>query len=406
MEVRFVTQPFDDGTDLRDFLHAVAQGDDLTTLRIVVAWAKRSGIHRAADDLKSVRARGGRVLAIVGVSEGGATQQGLEALIAETDEAHVFHDTGRTFHPKVYLADSGNRALLLVGSNNFTAGGLAWNYEAAIWCELDLGVPKERQVRDDVVAYFKRLRADTAVCVALGSPTLEKLLADGSLIIQNEDSIKRANKPPESDAPEDTDSDEVADAEMEPAERIFGKSATPKRKAPSAPTRAPRKAPGPNPAPVSGAVDGDPIDLDVTRRWFKKLKGSDAQQTPVGTKRTGALRLAQGDFAIDHTKYFREIFFGQLTWTPRARRAETEETWVAMQTIVDGDYLGDVNFRISHAPKRIAGQGNITTNLHWGDLSARMRENNYQNLFVSLEQGSGGRFALTIADQPTGDFIY
>lgn len=138
MDVRFVAQPFDDGTDLRDFLHAVATGPDVVTLRIVVAWAKRSGLRRAADDLKSIRDRGGKVLAIVGVSEGGATEQGLSALMLQTDESHVFHDAGRTFHPKVYLADADQRALLLVGSNNFTAGGLAWNYEAGLWCELVL----------------------------------------------------------------------------------------------------------------------------------------------------------------------------------------------------------------------------------------------------------------------------
>lgn len=406
MKIRFVAQPFEDGTDLRDFLHAVAENSHLTTLRIIVAWAKRSGLRRAAADLKAIRDRGGKVLAIVGVSEGGATQQGLDALMIQADESHVFHDIGRTFHPKVYLADSDAKALLFVGSNNFTAGGLAWNYEAAIWCELDLTVDKERQVRDDVIAYFDRLRADSAVCLPLDSPTLEKMLADGSLIIQNEDSTKRAQKPAP-DAPEDSDSNEPADgAGDEPAPKTFGKSASAKRKAPTVTPVTPRKAPASKPAPATGAVEGEPEALDIVKRWFKKMNRSDAQQTPSGTNPTGVLRLSQEDFAIDHKKYFKDIFFGQQEWSPTSRDFNIEETWVTMQAVVASDYLGNVNIRISYAPKRVSGQGNISTVLHWGDLGARMRSNNYQGMYVTLERGAGSKYALTIAGQPTGEFAY
>jgi hypothetical protein len=126
VHVRFVSQPFHGGTDLRDFLQAVAAQPGIRTLRMVVAWAKRSGLARAADELNAIRASGGMVIAIVGVSEGGATEQGLRMLIEHTDEAYVFHDRKRTFHPKVYLAESGDHAMLLAGSHNLTAGGLAW----------------------------------------------------------------------------------------------------------------------------------------------------------------------------------------------------------------------------------------------------------------------------------------
>lgn len=404
MEVKFVAQPFDDGTDLRDFLHAVASDPELMVLRIIVAWAKRSGLRRAEADLKAVRDRGGKVLAIVGVSEGGATEQGLTSLLAQTDESHVFHDSGRTFHPKVYLAESDAKALLLVGSNNFTAGGLAWNYEAGLWCVLDLAVDDERRVRDDVVAYFDRLRADTAVCLPLDSPTLASMLADGALIIQNEDSVKRAKKP-EPDAPEDTDSNEAEDAE--PAAHVFGKSAQPKRKAPKIAPLTPRKAPPRKIAPAAGSVTGTPEDLEVVKRWFKQMNRSDAQQRPnPNTNPTGVLRLAQGDFAIDHTKYFHEVFFAGYDWTPTARDAEIDEIWLPFQTVVAGDYLGEVNIRISYAAKRIAGQGNISTVLHWGDLGLRMRENDYQGMYVTLERAVGSKFALTIAVAPPGEFLF
>jgi PLD-like domain len=399
-----VVQPFDDGTDLRDFFHAVASGTDFMTLRIVVAWAKRSGMRRAAGDLGAVRDRGGKVLAIVGVSEGGATEQGLNALLNQTDESHVFHDAGRTFHPKVYLAEADDRALLLVGSNNLTAGGLAWNYEAGLWCELDLGVEAERRVRDDVVAYFERLKADAAVCLPLDTTTLASMVADTGLIIQNEDSVRRAEKP-EPDAPEDTDSNEPLDDE--PVPHVFGKSSLPKRKAPAVVPLTPRKAPARKVVPPVGAVFGSPAEREIVKRWFKQMNRSDAQQRPnPNTNPTGVLRLSQEDFAIDHTRYFHEVFFAGSEWTPTARDASIDELWLPMQTVVDGEYLGDVNIRISYGAKRIADQGNVSTVLHWGDLALRMRENNYQGMYVTLERAVGSTFDLTISGAPTGDFRF
>ncbi|HEU5269906.1 MAG TPA: phospholipase D family protein [Jatrophihabitans sp.] len=406
MKIRFVTQPYADGTDLRDFLQAVAADPKLDLLRIIVAWAKRSGLSRAAADLKSIRDRGGQVLAVVGVSEGGATEQGLKALLDQADDARIFHDRDRTFHPKVYLAESDAHALLLVGSHNLTAGGMAWNYEAGIWVTLDRSQSDDEQVRNDVVSYFERLRNDTAVCLPLDSPNLARILADSTLVIQNEDARSSA-KSPEPDAPEDSDSAETSgDGANTPTALVFGKSKEKKRRAPTI-TKPPKKAPPRKTAPVTGGLPGAPSALTVVKRWFKVMDGTAAQHPPgPNSKRTGNLRLSQGPFAIDHKIYFREVFFAGLDWRPQAKRQSTEELWVSMQTVITGDYLGDVNIRISHNPGRISSQGNVPTVLHWGDLAARLRANSCIGLTVTLERGEDDRFALTIADAPTGPFAY
>jgi hypothetical protein len=77
-----------------------------------------------------------------------------------------------------------------------------------------------------------------------------------------------------------------------------------------------------------------------------------------------------------------------------------------MEVEADGDYLGDINIRISHDPNRISGQGNVPTVLHWGDLGARLRQNNYIGKYVSLERSSNDRFLLVISDDPRGPFTY
>ncbi len=147
--------------------------------------------------------------------------------------------------------------------------------------------------------------------------------------------------------------------------------------------------------------------LAVVKRWFKLLDGTAAQQPPSpNTNPTGNLRLSQEDFSIDHRTYFRRVFFGGLDWRPSSRNSEMEEAWVRMETIVAGDYLGAVNLRVSHLPSRVSNQGNVPTVLHWGDLGARMRENNYVGQYITLERAARDEFALTLAVAPTGPFAY
>ncbi len=229
------------------------------------------------------------------------------------------------------------------------------------------------------------------------------MLADQSLLIQNEDSSPR-RKPTAPDAPEDTDSAEIDGGQ---APTVFGMSAFKKRKLPSIARLLPRKAPRRSPAPTAGAVPGSRSPLIVEKRWFKRMDGTAAQQPPgSNTNPTGNLRLSQEDFSIDHRTYFRREFFGGQDWRPHRRVEEMEELWLPYEAVVAGDYLGRVNLRISHQPSRISNQGNVPTVLHWGDLGARLRHNNYVGQYVTLERSAEDEFALTIASQPTGAFLY
>ena len=123
MDVRFLAQPLASSESLDTFIDCL-KDPSLTELSIVTAWAKRSGLARVADRLSAFRSRGGSVRMVVGVSEGGATEEGLQLAMDLSDSAFVFHGPGRTFHPKVYSASGANQRELLVGSINLTAGGL------------------------------------------------------------------------------------------------------------------------------------------------------------------------------------------------------------------------------------------------------------------------------------------
>lgn len=421
MDIRFVGQPFADGSDLRDYLEFVASDDSLADLTIVVAWAKRSGLRRARALLETIRARGGRMRILVGIDEGGATKQGLELAMELFDEAHVFHDeTGRTFHPKIYVSSGEGFGELFIGSNNMTAGGLHFNYEAALACRLDLSDADDRRLYDDVMGYVERLYADRAACLELRDDTLQALLENPRYRIGDEDRVRRPTVT-EDDAPEDTDSE---GEEPSRGAALFGRSAEAKRAGiqlpressaggggtrPGRPTPAGRSATTSSAAAASGAAAVPAAATSTTavvvrRRWFKKMAASDAQHPPTEESNvTGVLRLTQARLGIDQTRYFRHDFFGGLAWTNVGTVTKPkEQVIVPFDVTIDGRALGLHNLMITHAAHREADQHNVTTVLHWGDLGPEMSAHDYTNYYVVLERLSMGTFRLSVVPTDPG----
>ncbi|WP_423921313.1 phospholipase D family protein [Frigoribacterium sp. 2-23] len=408
MKMRFVGQPFAEHTNLADFIeHARDQHFD--EIRIAVAWAKRSGLGRVWDALDQFRTQGGTVILIVGVSEGGATREGLELAIKAADQAFVFHDPRRTFHPKVYYASSVARRALLVGSSNLTAGGLGWNYEASVWAEWD--ADEGADVTNQVGKWFETLVAASDSCRPLTAELIDELERSSDITLGSETGARRVQKKT-SDTPEDNDSVAIATVSG-----LFRSIVTGLRKLPRlSPQISPQPAPvitiPSQPETASGLAKSPSLaglapfpTEDVQRRWVKQLDNTAAQQVKsANSNPTGNLRLSREDAAIDHKIYFREDFFGGLPWAPVDGRPTEQEVIVSFRTWIDGQDLGPQELRISHDPRRIAGQGNVPTLLHWGVLGPILRDTNYVGLYVSIERTSGGGYNLVIAQAPRGDY--
>jgi hypothetical protein len=430
MQVSFVAQPYADGSDLRDFLVTAASDADLDHLDVVVAWAKRSGLRRVRDELEAIRDRPGVTRLLVGIDEGGATRQGLALARDAFSTVHVFHDnSSRTFHPKIYVASGADRAHLLVGSNNLTAGGVYFNYEAAIQFVLEL--PEDEALLLAVRDFIDRLYADSDVCLELTDQLMAELVSNPRYRVGDEDAGKPKRVAGE-DAPEDVDSTAEEDGSPVPGASVFGRSGQPKRpdpapspaKAPGAAKTAltksavpaaepilrghgdgagagPATAPGPLPTvPPSGQI--------VVKRWFKKLSPSDARHPPSAASHvTGVLRLVQADHPIDQTHYFRDDFFAPLPWTGTQRpRGLFEETSVPFRVVVNGIDHGIRQLRVDHAPWREAGQGNHTTVLHWDDVAPVLDAANYTDHYVILERLANGDFHLEITPADPGQAAF
>jgi HKD family nuclease len=91
----------------------------------------------------------------------GSDLEAVQELLEELNELpsaqiYLYHERRRTFHPKMYLfSDQDERsALLIVGSSNWSEGGLVTNVEANVLVRLDLADNDHRKVFDDAQRCF------------------------------------------------------------------------------------------------------------------------------------------------------------------------------------------------------------------------------------------------------------
>lgn len=108
------------------------------TLEVAVAWVRRSGTRHVLPALEQFLRDGGSALFTVGIDVENTSEEGLADLLSlervGSCSIHIYHNESpqEVFHPKIYLLSNASRARLIIGSNNFTAGGLFTNTEAGL----------------------------------------------------------------------------------------------------------------------------------------------------------------------------------------------------------------------------------------------------------------------------------
>lgn len=181
MSTQFISQP-QDAFRLGDFLLEGFAQPDWTEFRGASAFVKRSGTKHIKGAMKAFVARGGVIRFTAGVDAGGTSEQGLRDLLDAVDNGTgIFvygNGSSSTFHPKVYLFRNNQAAHLVVGSGNFTEGGLYTNYEASILLKLDLSVPADQEILDAVTESLDIWSTSAeGECFLLDAALLERLTA-------------------------------------------------------------------------------------------------------------------------------------------------------------------------------------------------------------------------------------
>jgi hypothetical protein len=228
MKVRFLGQPFDAQTGLamRDML-ADAR---FTCFLAITAWTKHSALSRLGPPILELRARGGFAEAVIGIDEGGATEEGLRLAMEVFDRVHVFHDPGpRTFHPKVYVAEGDSVATAIIGSSNLTKGGMYTNYEASLLIELVKDEAQDAEALNEIKQFYDRIMATGEACQELDDHSLEQLLKNPRYRIGSEAGTNRrraATTAPVDDAQPSIFGDPVAGLPGAPPRAITVEAAT------------------------------------------------------------------------------------------------------------------------------------------------------------------------------------
>jgi hypothetical protein len=384
-----VLQPFENDLALIELLRDALASDVYESFTVVVAWARPSGLNLIKDDVQAFRDSGGHTHAIVGIDEGGATVEGLTVAVSMFDVAEVLYDPkGGTFHPKIYLFKGPAEALLVVGSNNLTAGGLYYNYEAAHVTQLDLGLESDKSTLFTVEDYIGRLRDDDT-CLDLTSELINELAADPRLRVSRE-ADRRQGKPKEDSVAEETD---------EGSELPFAGSKYRRKAIKTSVKKIPPSKPVPGAKEVGGST------ASVVARWSKKLTRSDCGQPTAGSHTTGALRFTKAGHPIDQATWFRSVLFASASWDADPTRFGRERAQIRFEVIVDGVNRGTHVLQLKYDAVRDAGQRNFTTDLKWGSATPVIIANNLVGEYVTVEHLADDSFRLSIDSADPAPFV-
>lgn len=164
MNLRILQQPFSATGELSrlgaDMNQQLLSGE-YNDIHIFSAFVTSSGTQRLAPGLRSVTQASGTVRFLIGVNNGLTSLQAVADLHDIGAEVLGLHTGGSVlFHPKVYFLRGPNRAWISIGSSNLTGDGMYRNIETNTVIELDLGLPEDVEICDQLVAWLDRFRTE------------------------------------------------------------------------------------------------------------------------------------------------------------------------------------------------------------------------------------------------------
>lgn len=158
------------GKENKTLLHILIdefKGGKWNKFKAAIAFVKQSGNYKELlDAMKDFVARGGSIEMTFGGDifgfETGSEYEAIETLLKSINDSpnvkvYLYHERGRTFHPKMYLFSNEEErtALLFIGSSNWSKAGFTDNIEVNVKITLDLNKEKHRVSYDTLVEHFK-----------------------------------------------------------------------------------------------------------------------------------------------------------------------------------------------------------------------------------------------------------
>ena len=192
MEVKVLSQPIDSNNV------TLALGSELATLLdsrnpfyreiwLISAFADYQSIVRLRDHIQRSLNDQAQVHMIVGVDLQSTSVEALEAILTLGTDAKVVKNKrpGHTFHPKIYLFESDGSAVLIIGSNNLTEGGMFKNYEGSVMIKYNRG-EESAEYNQVKAALAPFLNPSQSIVQPLSVELIETLAARGDVLREHQ----------------------------------------------------------------------------------------------------------------------------------------------------------------------------------------------------------------------------
>jgi HKD family nuclease len=383
MTIQFLGQGFEplSPNAVGNHLLKLLESKDFESLTVITAFTTVSGAMGMSEKIEYAKKNFKNLTLITGIDQEGTSKEALYEILNLKISSYVFYQEEQPiFHPKIYLFEGRNSAVLILGSSNFTRFGLFQNVESSILVELDKDDLKKRNIITELKDYFKTLFTFKDPNLFVLTEELIEYFYERGIVPTEAMRKLRHDKKPISGKVDKT--------------KI--KITIPERPIPKVSTEFKVKPRSRNIESVE--ISKIEIKEIITLKpgilvWEKQnLPSSDAQQVKGKTKITGVVRLSDASFRLDGIKidrntYFRNEVFGKLNWVWEKRRnnSPVEVTKGKFNVLINKKSIGLKELKLSHDPDRISDQDNVPTTIHWGtDLISYLKKNNTIGMTLKL----------------------
>lgn len=353
-KVKYLMQGLVKKENHRNHLEMLIELEGADKVILSAAFLTSEGVYVLENSLKQKK---DKISFYVGCRNGVTSLQGIVSLI-NIGIKPILVDTGSNnfiFHPKVYFAQSNNRALSILGSANFTYGGLIGNMESSALLELDYSVVEDKAYAESLLKSFETLSSSFPdnVFTVNSVEKAQMLFEEGRLVDERTSKVI-----------------------------VKGKSKGSKKLAPSmqlvndhvkVPKRVKSK---PNNTETCKQYETVVIQdkvLKLVEVWKSKaLTKRDLNiQTGGKTHVTGSMLLKKGTYDVDQQVYFREEVFSDLQWQPKeGKPSYFHYANAKFYFVVEGVDFGSYLLEMKHDTRtetKTYQQRQPMTHLFWGE---------------------------------------
>lgn len=162
--------------------------------KALVAFASSGATKIILPHIKNNRSRFKKIIFYIGIDQHGTSQEALSLLLDNQIKTFIYHTkSSQIFHPKIYLFEGEKWCRIIVGSTNFTQGGLFLNIESSVQFDFKSNDSQGRKILNQINEYYYSLISEVDNNLELLTKRLLKLLCKHNLLCSEKD-LNRVSK--------------------------------------------------------------------------------------------------------------------------------------------------------------------------------------------------------------------